>query len=255
MDSSTEVLLKETFKLNLYEVKVYTALLSQPMAPKEISKASGVPQSRVYDTLGVLSQKGFVEERSGKYTAVSPLSALNSRIAQFKAAFEKEQQAREDSRDRIVRAFKPIYKRSTSTADPVLLKGINSIGSRLIEILSGSKDLIFLVRKGIRIKDTFKLYLESAPLKGKNIKILLPTGTRLDETDRAFAKGLGIDLRSCDNPILDMVVADHSDVIIGVPEQTRDEPFSAIAIWVKNPSFATSTRRALEEIWSASPQC
>lgn len=51
----------------------------------------------MYDALASLSEKGFVEETSGRYNAVNPLSALDSRITQFKSAFEKEQLSREEA--------------------------------------------------------------------------------------------------------------------------------------------------------------
>ncbi len=247
------VLLKEAFKLNSYEANVYTALLARPMSPKEISRTSKVPLPRVYDTLAALSQKGFVEEGVGKYNAVSPLSALDSRITQFKSAFEKEQLAREEVKKRIVEALKPLHsKRIEPTNDPILLKGINSIGSRFLEIMRDSKDVIFLVRKGIKIKETFKSYLETVPLSRKRIRIILPAGNDFSESDRAFTKRLGIEVRSWEHPLLDMMVADQLDVMIGVPEPASDDPFGAVAVWVRNPSFAASTRKAVEEIWSVS---
>ena len=46
-----------------------------------------------------------------------------------------------------------------------------------------------------------------------------------------------------------MMVADELDVVLGVPERSNDEPFSAVALWVRNPSFARSTRAAVDEIW------
>ncbi len=253
LDSSVQVLLKEAFKLNSYEANVYAALLARPMSPKEISRTSKVPLPRIYDTLAVLSQKGFVEEAVGRYNAVNPLSALDSRIAQFKSTFEKEQLAREEAKKRIVEALKPVYsKRIETTADPVLLKGINSIGSRFLEIMRNSRDVIFLVRKGIKIKETFKSYLEAVPLSRKRIRIIFPAGSDFTESDRTFSKRLGIEVRSWEHPILDMMVADQLDVMIGVPEPASDEPFGAVAVWVRNPSFGASTRKAVEEIWSIS---
>jgi hypothetical protein len=63
---------------------------------------------------------------------------------------------------------------------------------------------------------------------------------------------LKIEARYYDHPVLDMMVADELDVVLGVPERTNDEPFSAVALWVRNPSFARSTRAAIDEIWDES---
>ena len=253
MNPTAEALLKEAFKLNLYEVRVYLALLSHPMNPRQVSKTSSVPLPRVYDTLEALSQKGFVEERSGIYNAVDPASALESRITYFRSAFESEQEAREEAKSRVVKMVEQAYsRRNEMSSDPVLLKGVSSIGSRFIGILQDSKDVIFLVRKAIEVKDTFKLLLESTPMEGRSIRIILPRRVRFAASDKDFVRSRGIELRSYDNPVLDIMVADSRDVMIGVPEASGDEPFSAVAIWVRNPSFAASTRKALEEIWSVS---
>ncbi len=49
-----------------------------------------------------------------------------------------------------------------------------------------------------------------------------------------------------------MMVADDVDVMLGVPEPTNEDPFSAIVIWIRNEPFARSTREVLEEIWNSS---
>lgn len=61
---------------NSYEAKVYLALLKKyPATGYEISKLADVPQSRTYDTLNVLTQKGIViasQEKPVTYTPVQP---------------------------------------------------------------------------------------------------------------------------------------------------------------------------------------
>ncbi len=68
--------LKKNFKLNIYEVKVWTALLSRGIAAAgELADISGVPRSRCYDVLESLEKKGFIIMKIGKpikYIAVQP---------------------------------------------------------------------------------------------------------------------------------------------------------------------------------------
>jgi len=50
--------LKNHFKLNIYEVKIWTALLSRGIASAgELADISGVPRSRCYDVLETLEKK------------------------------------------------------------------------------------------------------------------------------------------------------------------------------------------------------
>ena len=68
--------LRRYFVLNLYEVKIWTALLSRGVATAgELSDIANVPRSRSYDVLESLERKGFVIMKLGKpikYIAVPP---------------------------------------------------------------------------------------------------------------------------------------------------------------------------------------
>src|SRR3989344_2117501 len=59
--------LRKIFDLNLYEVKVWTSLLSRGVSTAgELSTISYVPRSRTYDILESLEKKGFVVMKLGK---------------------------------------------------------------------------------------------------------------------------------------------------------------------------------------------
>ena len=72
--------LKKHFRLNIYEVKIWTALLSRGIASAgELADISGVPRSRCYDVLESLEKKGFIIMKIGKpikYLAVRPAVIL-----------------------------------------------------------------------------------------------------------------------------------------------------------------------------------
>ena len=59
--------LKDYFDLNVYETKVWLALLSKGIAAAgEVADISGVPRSRAYDVLESLEKKGFALTKLGK---------------------------------------------------------------------------------------------------------------------------------------------------------------------------------------------
>ena len=68
--------LKQDFRLNIYEVKIWTVLLSRGIATAgELADLSGVPRSRCYDVLESLEKKGFIIMKIGKpikYIAIQP---------------------------------------------------------------------------------------------------------------------------------------------------------------------------------------
>src|SRR6056297_760870 len=73
--------LRRFFALNLYEVKIWTALLSRGVSTAgELSDIANVPRSRSYDVLESLEKKGFIIMKLGKpikYIAVSPSDVVD----------------------------------------------------------------------------------------------------------------------------------------------------------------------------------
>src|SRR5574343_146691 len=72
--------IKEHFDLNIYETKVWLALLSKGIASAgEIAELSGVPRSRTYDVLESLEKRGFAITKIGKpvkYISVKPTEVI-----------------------------------------------------------------------------------------------------------------------------------------------------------------------------------
>ena len=73
--------LRQYFSLNLYEVRIWTALLSRGVSTAgELSDIGNVPRSRAYDVLESLEKKGFVVMKLGKpikYLAVEPQEVVH----------------------------------------------------------------------------------------------------------------------------------------------------------------------------------
>ena len=63
--------IKEHFNLNVYEAKVWLALLSKGVVSAgESAELSGVPRSRTYDVLESLAKRGFAIVKVGKIIVV-----------------------------------------------------------------------------------------------------------------------------------------------------------------------------------------
>ena len=72
--------IKDYFNLNIYETKVWLALMSKGIASAgEVAELSGVPRSRTYDVLESLEKQGFAISKIGKptkYIVVKPTIVL-----------------------------------------------------------------------------------------------------------------------------------------------------------------------------------
>src|SRR3989442_1153583 len=70
------------FDLTEYEVKAYIALVeSGPVPASQLSTTAAIPYSKIYEILGNLERKGWVETEQGrpsKYFAKPPSAALDS---------------------------------------------------------------------------------------------------------------------------------------------------------------------------------
>lgn len=65
----------ENLGLSKYEAKAYLASLSEaPLTGYKLSKISGVPRSRIYETIEKLSAKGLVLSQEGDTTLLKPVS-------------------------------------------------------------------------------------------------------------------------------------------------------------------------------------
>lgn len=86
--------LREKFKLNIYEIKIWTALLGKGIAAaSELAEISGVPRSRCYDVLESLEKKGFIIMNIGKpikYIAVQPNAVVEREKKRLKEEAEQQ---------------------------------------------------------------------------------------------------------------------------------------------------------------------
>ena len=120
---------------NTYEAKVYLALLKHhPATGYEISKESGVPQARAYDTLKALETSKAVVSLGGKptqYLPVSPEELLNRWENDFKGSMKVLQ--------------KELPALSDETIEPIVnLRGRDSILKHALDLINKAEKNIFL---------------------------------------------------------------------------------------------------------------
>ncbi|MBL7206575.1 MAG: TrmB family transcriptional regulator [Candidatus Aenigmarchaeota archaeon] len=137
--------------LNLYERKIYIALLAKGVASAAIvSEISGVPRSRSYDVLQSLSEKGFVVMQPSKpikYVALAPIEAME-RTKQNMEKKHKEMVARIDDikASGTMEELKTIHKEGLSMIQPYemtgTLKGSNIINRQLKSVFKEAQKTI-----------------------------------------------------------------------------------------------------------------
>ena len=241
-------LLKGAFKLGLYEARAYVALLQGASDPKRIARLGKVPLPRIYDTLGSLETKGFVARNGEQHVPVSPKIALEGRLQQFESEFQQERTTRIDVMEQLLQKLK-VQRREEPTGEIAMLSGINSIANKFSDVFGKSNSAILTVKKAFEARELFISYISSASKNKKKIRIIIPADLRIPDVEFSTLAKMGIEIRKHDDVLLDLMVSDTDDVMIGVPDPLSDESFHAIAMWTRNSSFAQSLRNSLEDLW------
>lgn len=250
--------LRENFKLSSYESRTYLTLLRRgKQTPKELSSTASVPMPRIYDTLESLMSKGFAVKQEEYYSPIPAKQALKGRSAQFELQFTQEQRRRKMAEEQLLSELEDSANKISrpDTGEISILKGFNSISNKFIELLEESADVLLVAKRAIEAREVFiPILLQHSMRKGvkRRIRILAPRGVKITQRELEEARHANAVIRRTDHIIFDLMITDKDDVIIGVPDPLSNEINHAIAIWVRNRAFASSTRRTVEEIWKVS---
>ena len=245
VNSDLSKLLKETFKLSLYEAKSYQSVIEGAKQPKYISNRAGVPLPRIYDTLKSLEEKGFIRRDNDSYFPVEPNIALEGRIVQFKHEFESKLKKQWEVKEIITKSLKTESKQFEEEKFEILI-GIHNIGNKFLEIVKKSTKIIITVKKAFQVKDLFLSYLKSFDYEEKELIIMIPKYYKISKKDNQLFKELGIKVIKENAILLDLMVSNEGDVLIGVPDSSGSTTHT-IAVWIKSKTFTESLISSLIE--------
>ena len=155
--------LRKIFDLNLYEVKVWTALLSRGTSTAgELSTISDVPRSRTYDILESLDKKGFIMMRLGKpikFIALKPEEVVE-RVKKnlIKLAQEKTKRLETLKNDDVLSELSTLFTKGIKFVEPADLsgsfRGRQNLYNHLEMMIRGAESSITIVttREGLNRK-------------------------------------------------------------------------------------------------------
>jgi sugar-specific transcriptional regulator TrmB len=167
-----------------YEISIYLTLISKgPMDARELSEASGVPYSRIYNILTQLEKdKMWVireeESRPSRYFAKSPDEALVIAKKQYNDSFD-------DHSNKIIQTLTPIYQ-SHDTPIKIALyihRGRDICISRSLSLINRAKNAIYLVCPSYEFLEIFYDDLKKARARGVIDIRLLVEESSLEEDE------------------------------------------------------------------------
>ncbi len=250
--------LRRYFSLNLYEVKIWTALLSRGVSTAgELSDIADVPRSRSYDVLESLEKKGFVIMKLGKpikYLAVPPHEVLE----------RVKKNVKEDAKDRIGRLeelkgtevigeLNALHSQGVELVEPAdlsgSLRGRHNLYNHLELTLRNAENSVTLmtttqgfIRKVEGLKPTF----EKIKKRGVKIRIAAPI-TKDAMSAVKDLKGVA-EVRHTDSKARFCIV-DGKELVFMVLDDKEVHPTYDVGIWVNTPFFANALDNLFDVAW------
>lgn len=238
--------IKDHFGLNIYETKVWLALLSKGVATAgEIAEMSGVPRSRTYDVLEGLEKNGFAMQKIGKpvkYFAVRPTSV----IERLKKTTVEEMNDKVNMLSNIkdTKEYKELELLHSTKTEMVkkqdlsgTIRGRTNINGQIADILNLAKSEVIICASVAEIRKRSKL-LE--PI----LKQLIESGIKLtialngpEIEIKTINEKLGIRARKIDIPA-SFYIADNKEILFMLNESNDNQ--EQMAVWFSSDFFVTS---------------
>lgn len=247
--------IKDHFNLNIYETKVWLALLGKGIASAgEIAELSSVPRSRTYDVLESLEKRGFAIEKIGKpikFIAVKPTIILDKmKNDMVEEANEKAELISNLKDADDYKQLELLYKQGIN---PVrieelsgTLKGRRNIQVHLKDIISGATKSVVLITDAHAMKKKAKILkqaFENLKKKGVDVKIAISGDEKeiksITKELKANIKKTELNARFC--------IVDNKKLVFMV---TRSDDENDTGIWLNNEFFANTLGSLFNLAWN-----
>jgi len=251
--------LRRYFDLNLYEVKLWAALLSRGVSTAgELSDIANVPRSRSYDVLESLEKKGFVVTKLGKpikYITVPP-SEVIERVKKNMRHNAEEKVKRLDGmkNSEVLGELETLHSQGVELVEPSelsgALRGRHNLYNHLDLSIKNAKKSVTIMTTSqglIRKIEGLKSTLEAIKKKGVQIKIAAPI-TKEAKSAVKEMKGIA-DIRHVNNVKARFCIVDGKDLTFMVLDDQDVHPTYDVGVWVNTPFFASALEGLFNSNW------
>ncbi|MBS3116138.1 hypothetical protein J4421_00940 [Candidatus Woesearchaeota archaeon] len=251
--------LRRYFDLNLYEVKLWTALLSRGVSTAgELSDIADVPRSRSYDVLESLEKKGFVVMKLGKpikYIAIPPSEVVDRvRKNMHTDAQEKIRRLESVKASPLLGELESLHTNGINLVDPSemngCLRGRNNLYNHLEFLIKDAKKNINIMtsEKGfIRKAEGLRASLEKAKKRGVKIRIAAPL-TKESKLVAENMKGIA-EIKHSDKVNSRFVTVDGQHMVFMTLNDKDVHPSYDLGVWVKTPYFTAAIDQMFNHFW------
>ncbi len=252
--------LRKIFDLNLYEVKVWTALLSRGTSTAgELSNISDVPRSRTYDILESLEKKGFIVMKLGKpikFIALKPDEVVE-RVKKNLVRYTQERTKRLETLrgDEVLEELNGLFVKGVKFVEPSdlsgSLKGRQNIYNHLDMMIREAEKAITIVTtaEGLNRKmEALMPSLDKCKKRGVKIRIAAP----INANNIKFARELKkvAEVRNLENIKARFAIIDSQQLMFMLLDDEKFHPNYDIGIWISTEFFAQALEQMFELAWN-----
>ena len=251
--------LRKIFDLNLYEVKVWTALLSRGTSTAgELSNISDVPRSRTYDILESLEKKGFIVMKLGKpikFVALKPEEVVE-RVKKnlMKSAKEKTERLEKLKGDEVLEELNTLFNKGIKFVEPSDLsgsiRGRQNLYNQMDMIIRSAESSITIITTEEGLNRKFEALipsLEKCKKRGVRIRIAAPVDKNNIKTARDFKKVA--EVRKLDNIRARFIIIDSKQIMFMLLDDQKFHPNYDIGVWINTEFFAGALEQLFDLAW------
>jgi len=253
--------LRKIFDLNLYEAKVWTALLSRGVSTAgELSNISDVPRSRTYDILESLEKKGFIVMKIGKpiqFVALKPEEVVE-RVKRNLVVDAQEKSKRLDQlkNDDVLGELGTLFTNGIKFVEPSdlsgSLRGRQNMYNHLDMMLRSAEKNVTIVTTADGLNRKFEALMpafEKAKKRGVNIRIAAP----ITEENKKIAKDMSkvATVKDSSGSGLNgrFAIIDSNQLMLMLLDDKTVHPNYDIGVWLSTGFLAESLEQMFDVSW------
>ena len=229
-----------------YEIRSYTSLLEiGPATASELSEASDVPYSKIYEILGSLEKKGWIESehaRPSRYYPKPPSLAMEITKSQLESRLKTNEAL-------VLDELQPLYEKKGVREHPDIwiVRGDFNVLARIRETVEHVQKEVLAAVPAIPdpVADMLVPLVKSIAERGVKVQIMTMKSP-LSETMMKLSKIC--DVRVREQMFGGGVIADGREVIL-LLGQEGDEAIS-LAIWSDHLGLAKFAKNYFEYLWA-----
>jgi len=251
--------LRKIFDLNLYEVKVWAALLSRGTSTAgELSSISDVPRSRTYDILESLEKKGFIIMKLGKpikFVALKPGEVVE-RVKKnlMRHAKEKTERLENLKGDDVLEELNTLFDKGIKFVEPSdlsgSLKGRQNLYNQLDMMVRNAESAITIVTttEGLNRKlEALMPSLEKCKKRGVKVRVAAP----IDKNNIKIAKDFKkvAEVKNLGNLRARFIIIDSKQIMFMLLDDQKFHPNYDVGVWINTEFFAQALEHMFELAW------